>query len=248
MSNLRSILHGRPCRRFGLLAALLAAAAGGCGSHEERAPDKTAEERLDESIVPDDAEKPTFVFPASARSKNEDLNAFLEEFHEICARGEYFRYRDLVSRQIEPIAKEQFVTIWSAVNEVTIHTIRRLPYVKLLDKQGLIARFDDIRDPVYAVLVHVKLKQSPRPEDRDGRYVSLMVFREGGPNGEHWVMSPAPAQVRRALRVEAGVDEMVDTDMQNAKPAPTDEPQNADTAADADTDTATDAATATAGA
>lgn len=197
-----------PCLSVAGLAATLCLTIipAGCSDREPEKRQETANELLMQRVVPPDEAPAIFEFPAEVRSKNEELNAFLEEFQEICANGEYFRYRDLVSRQVEPIAREQFVGIWQAVEQVRIELIRRLPYVEKLRESNVLGPLDAVHDPVYAVLVRVDLREQAKVRGPAGRFVSLLVFPEGSSaESARWVLAPAPERVRAALRAEAGV-------------------------------------------
>lgn len=166
---------------------------GGCRREEPDNAPPTVAQQVAEQVVPADQSPPAFVFPPEVRAKNESLNAFLEEFQQVCANGEYLRYRGLVSRQVEPLDKDRFVAAWHAVDQVTIRLIRRLP------------RLESLPDPAYGVLVHVLLHDSAQLERRE-RNVALMVFREPDEKQqERWVMAPAPEPIREALREAAGL-------------------------------------------
>jgi hypothetical protein len=174
-----------------LVAAVSLLVGVACRRDQPQAERPTVAKQVSERVVPPDQPPPTLVFPPEQRSKNESLNAFIEEFQEICAKGEYLRYRSLVSREVEPFDKDQFVAAWHAVERVSIELVRRLP------------RLESLPDPAYGVLVHVLVRESAQQE-RLERSVALMVFREPDENQrERWVVAPAPEPIRDALREEA---------------------------------------------
>lgn len=202
----------RPARAGTLVALLATLLLISCSKREPEQKHETAEELVKQSVVPKDQPTPDFSFPSEVRSQNEELNAFLEAFQQICAKGEYFRYRDLVSRQVEPIARDHFVGIWRAVARVKIELIRRLPLVEELRKSNVLGPLEAVHDPVYAVLVRVELREQAKLRDEDDRLVSLLVFPEGSTiEAAEWVLAPAPARVRDALRSAAGITAVDDT-------------------------------------
>lgn len=223
-----------PCgHRVGhILAASALILSSGCGKRAQEKPQETAEQLVSQRVVPQDQPTPDFSFPENVRSKNDELNNFLEEFQQVCANGEYFRYRDLVSRQVEPIARDQFVGIWRAVAHVKIELIRRLPLVDDMRKSNVLGPLEAVHDPVYAVLVRVDLRENAKVHEPNDRFVSLLVFREGSSEDTaRWVLAPAPERVRTALRKAAGVeqvDEVVYFSGGGASSSPASSPSSSD--------------------
>ncbi|UCG33368.1 MAG: hypothetical protein JSU68_01810 [Phycisphaerales bacterium] len=157
-----------------------------CGCRGEDGPEPTSAALVDtiDTRLPPEEEPPVFEFPEECRSKNESLNEFLDEFRGICERGEYGRYRPMVSVLTDPLEKERFENIWHAAEHVRIELIKRLP-----EKV-------DLPPPAYAVLARVKLREE-YVKDEPVRLVSVVAFREEG----EWVFAPSPDErINRAMR------------------------------------------------
>ena len=131
---------------------------------------------------------PVFVFPDEVRVRNEELNAFIDEFKRICEEGRYRDYRLAVSRMVEPFEKRRFENIWHAVQAVQVRLIKRLPTSL------------ELPEPAYAILIVADLRDT-LPTDTPRRIFTLLAFEEEG----QWVVAPAPMNVNRAMRVAAGL-------------------------------------------
>jgi hypothetical protein len=170
-----------------LIGAICAAAlilACGCRNENEPEPNSDAlVDTIDTTLAPEE-EPPVFEFPDACRSKNESLNEFLDEFRGICERGEYGRYRSMVSVLIDPLEKQRFENIWHAAEHVRIELIKRLPE-KI-----------ELPPPAYAVLARVKLRDE-YVNDEPVRLICVVAFQEEGA----WVLAPSPDErINRAMR------------------------------------------------
>ena len=182
----RFALNGTTPERLLIRAVYSAALVLTCACRSENEAEPTSGslvDTIDTTLAPEQ-EPPVFEFPEARRSKNESLNQFLDEFRGICERGEYGRYRPMVSVLTDPLEKERFENIWHAAEHVRIELIKRLP-----EKV-------DLPPPAYAVLARVKLRDE-YVKDEPVRLVSVVAFREEG----GWVFAPSPDErINRAMR------------------------------------------------
>ena len=171
-------------RPFGIIPTLIAIMAlCGCGGKaDSRASTKSddylkVQGRIDVSDIQD---RPEIVFPKEVRSDDESLNAFLQHFTEVCLAGEYDEYRLLVSRQIEPVSKQQFEKTYRRVEYVEINLICDLP------------KISELPYPLWLIesIVHIR-----QPTEEPLRRLQVLIFKEN----EKWVMAPAPRALRQAL-------------------------------------------------
>jgi hypothetical protein len=125
-------------------------------------------------------EKPEIIFPQAVRSNDESLNDFLQHFTEVCLAGEYDNYRLLVSRQIEPVSKQQFEKTYRRVHHVEINLIRELP------------KISELPYPLWLVESAVHIRP---PTEEPVRNLQVLIFKED----DKWVMAPAPRALREAL-------------------------------------------------
>jgi hypothetical protein len=180
-------LNGSTPGRLLMRTVCAAALALSCACRSENGPEATTEAVVEtiNTTLPPEKEPPVFEFPEACRSKNESLNEFLDEFRGICERGEYGRYRSVVSVLIDPLEKERFENIWHAAEHVRIELIKRLPE-KI-----------ELPPPAYAVLARVKLRDE-YVKDEPVRLVNVVAFREEG----EWVFAPSPDErINRAMRI-----------------------------------------------
>jgi len=185
-------LSGRTprCPRAFLFTAILLALllSGGCKRRGEQAPaveDGTRRVRLDPTVA-----KPMLEFPRPVQSEDTSLNKFIEEFYGVCCRGEYDRFRLMMSTRVDPFTPERFKKAMTAVERVRIEAIEELPEVA------------DVPPPVYVVRSQVHL----RPGEKRGqleRTVTILVFKEA----DKWVMAPAPKHLLRELDLLTGTEE-----------------------------------------
>ena len=146
-----------------------------------------ADEVMRTDLEPDEL-PPVFVFPDEVRVRNEELNAFIDEFKRICEEGRYRDYRLAVSRMVEPFEKRRFENIWHAVQAVRVRLIKRLPASL------------ELPEPAYAILIFADLRDT-YPTDKPRRIFTVLAFEEEG----QWVVAPAPMNVNRAMRLAAGL-------------------------------------------
>jgi hypothetical protein len=194
----------------------------GCRGSSDVPP--TAEEP-DEVIRTDlepDELPPVFEFPDEVRVRNEELNAFIDEFKRICEEGRYRDYRLAVSRMVEPFEKRRFDNIWHAIQAVRVRLIKRLPASL------------ELPEPAYAILIFADLRDT-YPTDKPRRIFTVLAFQEEG----QWVVAPAPMNVNRAMRVAAGLSaEEDDPFAELEEGTPSDEPPSPPASQPADTSSA----------
>ncbi len=141
---------------------------------------------VDEKIIPVDeaAGKPLLEFPKAVRCEDESLNAFIEDFYDTCCRGEYDKFRLMMSTRVDPFTPERFKKSLTAVDRVQIEVIKKLPDVT------------EVPPPIYVVRSKVFLRKNV-PKDALERTISILVFREAG----KWVMAPAPKHLAGELDI-----------------------------------------------
>jgi hypothetical protein len=163
----------------------------GCkGRSNTPAPEEegTRKVRLDPS-----GERPMLEFPKAAQSDDASMNRFIEEFYDTCCKGEYDKFRLMMSTRVDPFAEQRFKKSLVAIERVQIEGIERLPDVA------------EIPPPIYVVRSRVKLRpsmQKPGDVDRTNRTIAILVFKEAG----KWVMAPAPKSVMKDLDLLAGTE------------------------------------------
>ena len=141
-------------------------------------------------------EPPTFSFPREVTCDNANVNEFVKRFVKSCLSGDYARYREMVTRLVEPIGREAFETAWHAVRRVEVRLI-----VLTEGVQGY-------PPPVYLVEAEVEMRE---PEASDAhvvagpgiRNVNILVFQEA----DEWVMAPAPREIRQRYAASQPTDE-----------------------------------------
>ncbi len=141
--------------------------------------------------LPEDQTPPTFHFPGRVRTEDESLNKFIEQFKEVCLRGEYGQYRLKVSRRVEPLSKQQFENAWHAVKSVRIELIRKL-------EPGTVRKLSEavgLSEPIYGLVFRTRLRETVRTRKADRQIVAL-IFKEEG----QWVAAPAPRDIKDKLR------------------------------------------------
>ncbi len=126
--------------------------------------------------------RPGLEFPKRVRCDNDEVNEFIQEFYRTCFLNEYDRFRLMMSTRVDPFTPERFKRALTAVEQIEIVSIERLPDV------------EDVPPPVYLVRADVRFRPTARTEDKH-KTVAIVVFREVG----NWVMAPAPAALRDGL-------------------------------------------------
>lgn len=153
---------------MGVAGALL------CTTGCDRGSDAPAD--TPETVVEAAPKLPVLTFPNALRRKHPDATAFLDQFLAVCLNGDYFGYRQLVSRAYTPESRERFSAIYDAVEEVEIELVEQV-------------RLPRVPEPTYRVVTRVHFDEVSRARLReDSRRIAFLVF----PEQDELRMAPAP--------------------------------------------------------
>lgn len=114
---------------------------------------------------------PKVTFAEGVRSGNAGLDDFIQNFIEVCLRGDYDQYRLCWTAYSPPISSSQFRTIWDMAEHIVITRIASLP--------------GKARGKAYLVKASATLNPRAKVQHKD---VELLVLWEDG----KWVIAPAP--------------------------------------------------------
>lgn len=164
----------------GLLAfAPLLAGVAGCEDDSTASGGSLLDDEKISSKHPD-SERPAVIFPIEHQTENVLLNEFIRKTLEICADGDYDRFRQLFGISYRPPGAPEFERVWLGVKEIAVTGIyagRREP-------------------PEYFVNATVRLRKPDR-QGKAEREVWVWVFREA----EEWRIGPTPRDVVRRYKV-----------------------------------------------
>lgn len=124
------------------------------------------------------AERPKTNFPAEWQQADKALNEFILKILDICHRGDYDKFCQLMATTESPPSQEDFKRIWQAVGDITIRSVRS----------------DENKPPKYFVHALAKLRQSD-PENRTERNLVIEVFKEM----DQWRIAGAPKEAARVV-------------------------------------------------
>jgi hypothetical protein len=116
---------------------------------------------------------PNVSFAPGVTSGNEQVNAFVGNFIELCRRGDYEQYRLCWTAYGTPISGERFQHMWGFARKVVITQITPVPETA------------KAMQPAYLIKARVELDPKAKIAGKD---VELMVQREDN----RWAIAPAP--------------------------------------------------------
>lgn len=146
---------------------------------------------------PDARNRPALEFPKRVQCDDPSVNRFIEEFYEACCKGDYDRFRLMMSTRIDPFTPERFKKALEAVEVVRIVSVDLLPDVA------------DVPPPIYLVRAHVRLRQEVKKPERE-RTIAILVLKEA----DKWVMFPAPPELRDGVDVLYEVEDVAEGEAQ----------------------------------
>jgi hypothetical protein len=158
-----------------LVLALLAGCKGDGAGTDEGSIDQPSLR-----VLNPDAAAPTVIFPHRLKTDDVTLNEFIHHALEVCAEGDYDKFRELFGTAYRPPGKEQFERVWQGVREVAVVGVYP-------DRQ---------EPPEYYVHAVVELRKPDRRE-RTQRDVVVWIFREA----DEWRMGAAPGEITNRILV-----------------------------------------------
>jgi len=190
---------------FGALLVAALMCLPGCEDRKNKT--STEEENAGKVRLGPEAGRPQLDFPKALKSTDPSLNDFIETFYSTCCKGEYDKFRLMLSTRVDPLAPERFKKSLTAVERVQIEAVEKLPDVA------------EVPPPIYLVRSRIRLREGTRTDRRD-RSISILVFREG----TKWVMAPAPKNLRQELDVLTSPEDAEEA-RPNEAPAEEEKPQ-----------------------
>jgi hypothetical protein len=116
---------------------------------------------------------PNVTFAPGVTSGDQQVDAFVAGFIDLCRRGDYEQYRLSWTAYGTPVSRERFESMWKFARNVVISEITPVPEtVKAMR-------------PAYLIKGHAELDPTSKVA---GKPVELMVQREDN----RWAIAPAP--------------------------------------------------------
>lgn len=116
---------------------------------------------------------PSVTFAPGVTSGNEQVNAFVHDFIDLCRRGDYEQYRLRWTAYGTPVSGERFTAMWKFARKIVITQIIPLPEnIKVMH-------------PAYVIRASVELDPKARVPSKE---VEVMVQWEEN----RWAIAPAP--------------------------------------------------------
>lgn len=157
-------------------ATLIALSAVGCR--------RTAEEEsnmidwVPEGVQNPDAPRPVTRFPAEWQQADQSLNDFINKVLDVCHRGDYDMFCQLLAISESPPRQDNFKRIWHGVGQIDVRSVRP----------------DGSQESKYYVHAVAKLRK-PDAENRTERNLVLEVFKEM----DQWRIAGASKEVSQKI-------------------------------------------------
>jgi hypothetical protein len=146
-------------------------------------PALTSDEAFPSQVVLDPEKHPRLVFPEQIRSYNLEVNRFIDRFARVCLGGDYFEFRMMLSRKQPPILPDRFESNFSAVKEIRITHLEKLPPMPQADA------------PLYLMQVEYELNDFAVKKGERTKQVTAAILKEEG----EYRLGPLPSGAAEKL-------------------------------------------------
>lgn len=131
-------------------------------------PALSSDEAFPPVVVLDPEKHPRLVFPEQIRSFDLQVNRFIDRFARVCLGGEYFEFRMMLSRKQPPVLPDRFESNFSAVKEIRITHLEKLPPMPQADA------------PLYLMQVEYELNDFAVKKGERTKQVTVAILKEDG--------------------------------------------------------------------
>lgn len=128
------------------------------------------------------ADRPVTYFPRDTRTRDTEVDRFIDHVLTICEKGDYDGFRQAFGTAYQAPSPEEFARVWHGVEEIRVEVIYEEP----------------ADPPRYFVYGHVRFREEDRRGRVDRPFV-IMLFREV----DRWRLAPAPSEIVARIMAQA---------------------------------------------